>query len=158
MNPKRFRRLLVFAVLAVIVCAGLAAPVHARVHKAMSVFYMVNYSIPYWDQVFREYFVPVVMAASLTAWILSGRRWNAYGFWFIVGWGLVHYAITIYLNGWSEVVPGNPFQVSEGLRDGMIYWARILGWAVVTLSLSAPIWRKSVRRWLGLREGPGASD
>jgi len=121
----------------------------------MAIVNMVNYSVPYWEHVFWEYHLPVILALSLIAWILSGRRWNAYAYWAVVAYVFIFYALRVYDNGWNEVVIRDPFSAPLGTRDGMIRWARILDWTVVILSLSAPIWRNRVRRWLGLSVNAG---
>jgi len=121
-----------------------------------------------WDDIWYNFFIPVLMTGSLVAWILSGRRWNCYAYWFVVALGLIHYGGALISEGWKEVLPQLPYTISnytapdgstgscltmfDDSRWRMHFAARLLDWTIVLLSLSAPFWRKWLRRKLGLRD------
>jgi len=125
-----------------------------------------------WEDIWYNFFTPILMTGSLVAWILSGRRWNSYAYWFVVALGLIHYGGVVISEGWKEVLPHYPFHYThtfEGQtatvtatigcdsRWRMHFAARVLDWTIVLLSLSAPFWRKWLRRNLGLRDHQGVS-
>jgi hypothetical protein len=121
--------------------------------------------VPLWDDILNNFFTVSVLTASLAAWILSGRRWNAYGFWVVLGLGLVHYICLVVYSGWGSVMPQDPLVHFTGhsitgvrmpivadSRWGMHAAAKTLDWLVVILSLSAPLWRNWLRRKLDLKD------
>jgi len=123
--------------------------------------------LPLWEDIWLDFFVPTLMAGSLVAWILSGRRWNSYAFWFVMALCMIQYGGLVIESGWKEVLPRYPYQYTYTPDGGiglsfsdsgynyrwrMHFVARLFDWTIVFLSLSAPFWRKWARRKLGLRE------
>jgi|WetSurMetagenome_2_1015567.scaffolds.fasta_scaffold103064_2 hypothetical protein len=123
--------------------------------------------MPMWDDIMNSFFTSFVLAVSLVAWIISGRRWNAYGFGVVLALGLVHYTCLVVHSGWGSVLPQDPFVYYTGhsitgasmpivvdSRWELHFAARAIDWLIIILSLSAPRWRTWLRRKLGLKDSP----
>jgi hypothetical protein len=117
-------------------------------HATKSIF--TNYGISEWQIIFEVYFMPVLMLSSLVAWILSGRCWNVYAYWVIAAIGMMHYPVDVIEHGWKTLLPMNPYPEAKDQMWGYYFVASWFGWMVVILSLSSPLWRKWLRRKLGL--------
>jgi hypothetical protein len=118
------------------------------IHLTAAMLALADFTEPLWVEIWRACFTQTIMAGSLVAWVLSGRRWNAYAYWVVVALGLIRYAYLLHAGGWDEVVPGRP--ESEG---NLLFWAKIAYILIVAISLSAPFWRRRARRCLGLQDG-----
>ena len=128
---------------------------------------------PLWIDLWRHFGVPSLMAVSLVLWIRLGRRW-VYAYWVIVVVGLTILAFDVMHAGWKAFLFQDPHTVathSEIILEGgkkvarvsvgrmfagpidlLDFPAKVMDWAVVLLSLSAPFWIKWLRRKLGLKD------
>jgi hypothetical protein len=132
-------------------------------------------TVPLWIDIWDHFFIPTLMAGSLVAWILTRRRWVCYAYWVIVALGLMGLAFQVAHEGWeaflfqdrwSKTYSGTRLEEGKTVcyhssvvwffnpreRDQLDFAAKLTDWTIVLLSLSAPFWRKWLRRKLGLRD------
>jgi len=106
------------------------------------------YSRPLWEEILVILGPAVLMSAVLVAHVLTDRRWIGVACWGIVAAGVAYYAYFGATDGWKELLPHYPNDSVYDPRWRARFVAALLLDVVILLCLSAPLWRRWVRRRL----------
>jgi len=112
------------------------------------------YVYPLWEQNLRDFGPSIVVLLALAVYILSSRRWVAVLYWVIVALFLYEHAYVAFNHGAREAfVPNVPDGSVFSPRWGWSFAATLLADVVIVLALSAPLWRRWLRRRAASRAG-----